>query len=108
MSQKNASVGDVLTQLREYEVKKEVEFTKAKADLESSYAKKEADLAKSIDSFSEKQQAQYELKLKDVKLLAKKGAKSDVASLNKDFSAQLSKAKKIVAKGKTLVLKNLV
>lgn len=108
MSQKNSSVGDVLTQLREYEVSAESHFVKEKAQLVKTYEKKHADLKKVTVEFEKRQNAQYELKLKDVKLLAKKSAKSEVAALSKEQSVKLTKAKKNITKAKELVLQNLV
>jgi len=108
MSQKNTSVGDVLTQLRGHEMQTEANFVKEAAKLKSIYAKKQTDLAKSTLAFEKKQAAQYELQLKDAKILAKKNAKSEVSVLNKTYAANLAKANKRVSKAKELVLKNLV
>ena len=108
MSKENTSVGDVLGKLQEYEMQKEADFVKETAKLETAYAKKHTQLHNSLEEFESKEKAQFELKLKDEKLIAKKSAKTEVAVTQKNYKQELTNAKKNVSDAKKVVLKNLV
>ena len=86
----------------------EADFAKKKAKLEAAYEKKHADLSISLIDYETKEKNQYELKLKDAKLLARKKAKADVAATQKDYNVQLKKAKTMAKDAAKLVVPNLV